>query len=88
MRCLTSSANQRSAADARQEAPKIAPEGCAPEGHEDIGRRIPEQRIGEDRAPAVFVGQKTAGYRADEQRCDEVREAGAISSVVYPETPP
>src|SRR5258708_28377713 len=64
-------------ADARQKAPKIEPEGCTLEGHEDICRRIPKQRISEDRAPAVFVGQKTAGYRADEQRCDEARDAGA-----------
>ena len=28
---------------ARQEAPKVEPEGCALEGHDDIGRRIPEQ---------------------------------------------
>ena len=63
--------------DARQKAPKIEPEGRTLEGHEDICRRIPKQRISEDRAPAVFVGQKTAGYRADEQRCDEARDAGA-----------
>ena len=50
------------------------------ERQHDVGRRVPQQRIGEDRPPPEFVGEKTAGDRADEQageQCgDEARHPG------------
>ena len=66
--------------DARDEPPEIEAEGVGLQRHHDVGRRIPEERPGEDRPPAVAVGEKAAKDRADEeageQSGDEARDAG------------
>ncbi len=66
--------------DARDEPPEVEAEGVGLQRHHDVGRRIPEERPGEDRPAPVAVGEKAAKDRADEeageQSGDEARDAG------------
>ncbi|KAH0431895.1 hypothetical protein KCU90_g5619, partial [Aureobasidium melanogenum] len=73
-------------ANPRDEAPEVQPKRRVLERHDDVGRGVPEQRPGEDRAPPETVGEKTACRRANEQagkqRRDETRHAARAEQTV------
>ena len=54
-------------ADAGDQAPEADAEAAGLERHDQRGGAVEQQREGEDRAPAVFVGDEAEDEGADEQ---------------------
>ena len=64
-------------ADAGDEAPEVDGEARGLERHDRGGDRVPDQREGEDGAPAVLVGDVAQADRADEQAGEQGEHEGA-----------